>query len=109
MARILYHTTLRRNLRSILRVGLDPARSTGKLPAVWLHTAGRLEWALLHTLAKHRCRLEDVVVLEVRLPERSLRRKWRGIWYTFDAVTPMQISVRDLVLSSDEPRGTRLA
>ena len=44
----LYHATTAKNLDSIKAVGLDPNRSLGAKKLVWLHTASRREWAILH-------------------------------------------------------------
>ena len=43
-----------RNLISILGDGLLTSKSRGRLKAVWLHSAGRSEWAALHTVASPR-------------------------------------------------------
>ena len=48
------HVTLRQYLPSILAEGLDPACATGKQPLVWLHTPHRTEWAVTHTMQRHR-------------------------------------------------------
>ena len=51
---ILYHATPKSNLKSIEANGLQPRRSTGKIKGVWLHTASRRHWAILHTMKRHR-------------------------------------------------------
>ena len=83
----LYHATRKSNLESIRAEGLDPNRSTGKEAVVWLHTASRREWAILHTTEKYNCEVSDVIVIEVSVPRSKLRRRWRGIW-----VTPITIT-----------------
>ena len=85
------HATPRRNLRSILRVGIDPARSRGKLRAVWLHTAALSTWAVDHVARRHQT--DDVIVLTVRVPRSALRRSSRrGVWFCLQVITPEQIS-----------------
>lgn len=77
----LRHATPARNLPSINRAGLLTSKSQGKLPVVWLHAAGKTPWAALHTVKRHGGRIENVVVVEVDVPRRWLRRSKRGLWY----------------------------
>ena len=79
----LRHATPLRNLISILGDGLLTSKSRGRLKAVWLHAAGRSEWAALHTVARHGGRIEDVVVIEVTVPKCWLKRHGgnvKGVW-----------------------------
>jgi hypothetical protein len=78
---LLRHATQKRNLPSIERLGLLTSKSKGKLPVVWLHAPTKTAWASLHTVKRHGGRVEDVVVLEVSIPRRWLRRNRRGLWY----------------------------
>ena len=78
----LYHATRKSNLESIRAEGLDPNRSTGKEAVVWLHTASRRDWAILHIINRHKCEVSDTIVIEVSVPRSKLRRRWRGIWVT---------------------------
>ena len=57
---MLYHATLKANLDSINAKGIDPEFSQGKESVIWLHTAGRREWAILHTQKRHNCALDDI-------------------------------------------------
>jgi hypothetical protein len=87
----LRHATPARNLESILRLGILTAKSRGALKAVWLHAAGRSEWASLHTVRRHGGRVEDVVVLEVLVPRSWLKRQGgavTGIWRSVRDVPP---------------------
>ena len=77
---VLRHATPRKNLPSILRGGLLTSMSQGKLPVVWLHSPGRTSWAAMHTVKRHGGRIEGVVVIEVEVPRRVLRRHSRGLW-----------------------------
>lgn len=86
------HTTARRNLAGILRHGLLTARSKGRLPAVWFHSAAWSSWAAMHTVRRHGGRIEAVVVLEVHVPRAWLRRsKRRGLFYSLRDIPPERI------------------
>lgn len=79
----LRHATTRDRLASIQRDGLrvacaDPA---AKIQGVWLHTASHSPWAVVHTMRKHKAQLEDVVIIEVTVPRRQLKRFRTGLWY----------------------------
>jgi hypothetical protein len=85
------HATLRHNLPGILRDGIQTAKSRGRLKAVWLHAADRAHWAALHTVRRHGGRVEDVVVLEVRVPRAWLKRHGgsvEGLWRSVRDVPP---------------------
>jgi hypothetical protein len=78
---LLRHATPKRNLESIQKTGLLCSKSLGKLAVCWLHAATKTAWAALHTVKRHGGRVEDVVVLQVDVPRRWLRRSKRGLWY----------------------------
>ena len=88
---LLRHATLNRNLTSIRRGGLLTSKSQGKLPVVWLHATSKTPWATLHTVKRHGGRVENVVVLEMDVPRRWLRRSKRGLWYCPRDVPPGRI------------------
>lgn len=80
----LHHVTNRRNLRSILRTGLDPSRAIGRRKAVWGVTESRVGWAIVHTLSKPRdrnARLSDIVVIRFTIARARARRFGKGVWY----------------------------
>ena len=83
----LYHATPKANLESIQSEGLDSNRSHGKEKVIWLHTASRREWAILHTTQRHKCDVADVIIIEVEIPRSKLRRRWRGLWTTPETIT----------------------
>jgi hypothetical protein len=85
---LLRHATPARNLNSVLRHGLLCSRSLGRMPVVWLHTAGRSPWALLHTVGRHGGRPETVVIIELEVPRRWLRRSRKGLWFCRCDVPP---------------------
>lgn len=89
----LQHTTLARNIPGIMRDGIDPKRSKGRLAAVWLHVPSRKDWAIVHTLTRHGGRVSDVVVLDVTVPRSWLRRSaWRGKYYCTRVIPSDRIS-----------------
>jgi hypothetical protein len=53
--------------------------------------AGKTAWAALHTVRRHGGRVEGVIVLELDVPRRWLRRNRRGLWYTPRDVPPGRI------------------
>lgn len=93
----LFHATPRRNLASIKRRGLLTAKSKGKLPVVWLHSASKREWAMLHTMQRHGTR--EVEIIGVSASRQTLRRAGRGLWYSIVDVPPCRLTVED---NSDE-------
>jgi hypothetical protein len=85
---LLRHATPRRNLASILARGLLTAESKGRMPVVWLHSPARSAWAICHTVLRHGGLIEDVVIIEVRVPRSWLRRARSGLWYSLCDVGP---------------------
>jgi hypothetical protein len=84
----LRHATPLRNLDSIRRLGLLCAKSKGRLKVVWTHAESKTPWAMLHVVKPHGGRVEDVVILEVEVPRRWLRRNRRGLWYSKRDIPP---------------------
>jgi hypothetical protein len=79
---ILYHTTLRRLLSSILTGGLQVRRHKLRLPAVWLHGPGMLSWGVCHAVQRHGCPAGSVVCVEVSVPRSWVRRgRHKGMYY----------------------------
>ena len=78
---LLRHATILRNLPGIQRAGLLCSKSKGRLPVVWLHSTGYSSWAVLHTIKRHGGRVEGVVIVEVEIPRRWLRRSRKRLWY----------------------------
>ena len=85
---ILRHATAERRLASILRGGIDPAYSRGRILAGWLHAASSTSWAVLHVERRHQVRGSQVVVLEVDVPRSWLRRWGKGLWYCTRLIPP---------------------
>lgn len=68
-----FHVTPNRNRASIACRGLLTRKSKGKRPAVWLVTADRVEWAILHVSRRHKVEVDDVLVIEVDASELPLK------------------------------------
>jgi hypothetical protein len=88
---LLRHATLARNLPSIIKAGLLSSKSQGKLAAVWLCSAAKTLWATGHVVRRHGGRIESVVVLEIDVPRRWLRRSKKGLWYSRHDIPPDRI------------------
>ena len=86
---LLYHATPRKNLFSISQNGLDPKFAKGKSPVIWLHTHSRRHWAILHTMHRHQCSIDEVVIITVKIPKSRLRRRRRGLWITMERLTTL--------------------
>jgi hypothetical protein len=68
------------------------SRSQGRLPVVWLCSPGTSSWATLHTVRRHGGRVETVVLIELDIPRRWLRRSARKrLWYCPRDIPPERI------------------
>jgi hypothetical protein len=85
------HATLARNLPGIIKGGLLTSKSKGKLAAVWLHSPSCSGWAGWHTVKRHGGRIEEVVILELDVPRKWLRRSKRGLYYCTRDIPPERI------------------
>ena len=91
---VLRHATLARNLRSILRSGLLCSKSQGKKPVVWACAPGKTAWAYLHVIRRHGGKAQEVVVLEIDIPRRWLKRHGgvaKALWYSVNDIGPDRI------------------
>ena len=82
----LYHATPKANVESILKDGLLPHLTNGKIKATWFHTKSRRHWAIAHTQKRHNLGLDDIVILSVNIPRAKLTRRWKGIWSCAEVV-----------------------
>lgn len=80
---VLGHATTRQALASIREQGLlvEKADAAAKIRAIWLHAPSLTGWAIVHTQRKHRAHLDDVVVIEVQVSRKALRRFKAGLWF----------------------------
>jgi hypothetical protein len=90
---ILYHATTRANLTSIETDGLlvSHANPNGKIKGVWLHTRSNGAWAVLHTQKRHKVALEEVVIIELKVSRRKLKRFQTGLWYCTSDIAPASL------------------
>ena len=77
---LLRHATVLRNLPGIQRAGLLCSKSRGRLPVVWLHSPGATPWSILHTCRRHKCQVQEVVIIELAVPRKWLRRARKKLW-----------------------------
>ena len=96
----LYHATPRKFLSTIEAEGLDPQKSTGKRKEVYLHTASKRAWAVLHTQRRHKT--HDIVLIKVEVPRSKLTRRWSGLWSCAVPITKFE-DVIDADLISQSP------
>ena len=88
---LLRHATPARNLPGIIKASLLTSKSQGKLPVVWVCCRAKTAWAALHTIRRHGGRAENVVILEIDVPRRWLRRSMRGLWYCPRDIPPERL------------------
>ena len=91
----LRHATIRQALASIQAQGLlvSKADATAKIKGCWLHTPAQSAWAVVHTIRKHGAALEDVVVIEVIVPRKNLKRFRTGLWYSVQDVPATALGI----------------
>lgn len=85
------HTTERRNLESILKVGLLTSKSRGRRKAVWFTGSSRIAWAFRHCQGKRRCRPEELITLTVWVPDTWIQRYSRAVYYVMRDVPACNI------------------
>jgi len=91
---LLRHATLAKNLPGILRAGLLCSKSRGKKAVVWACAPGKTPWACLHVVRRHGGKAQEVVVLEINVPRKWLKRHGgaaKGLWYSAKDITPHSI------------------
>ena len=72
---ILLHVTVRRNLPSIYRRGIDRRLSCGARAGCWFCSSRLREWAIAHVAERHEVPVADVVVIRVNVPRAKLVRR----------------------------------
>ena len=101
---ILYHATPRKHLATIEAEGLDPMKSAGKRKEVYLHTASKRAWAVLHTQRRHKT--HDIVLIKVNIPRSKLTRRWSGLWSCSAVITEFEAVINaDLISQSPIKEG----
>jgi hypothetical protein len=64
------------------------SKSQGKRKVVWLHAPSKTAWVMLHVVKRYGGQVEDVVVIELDVPRRWLRRSRKRLWNTSSDVPP---------------------
>lgn len=80
MKDICYHVTPRRNVASILSIGLHLDFARGRVRGVWVCDAKRLPWAVAHVANHQGVRPEDMSIIAVDMTKCTLRRVREGVW-----------------------------
>lgn len=79
----LTHTTLLSNLPSIRERGILAAYSKQGRKASWYHQRRQDAWAENHVRFRHGAPADDLVHLEVEIPDSWVSRHASGIFYCF--------------------------
>jgi hypothetical protein len=74
----LYHTSPRKNLKSLLLHGVQVGLARGKLLAVWTVEKRLIGWSVNHV--QHRHSTDKTVVLEMRVPAADLTKRKDGVF-----------------------------
>lgn len=99
----LYHVTLNSNAAGIRASGLDPAKSMGKLKAVWYASEARLGWAVAHVCAKYNVSPQECSVFTVNIDyKRCKRTSLKGIYTCKSIVRPTRDPMNAAVLVSKD-------
>lgn len=85
---VLYHITPKRNLDAILANGLQPEKSQGIMPVLWLCTVSKVGWAFRHVGKHHGVSGWELAILQVKIPRSRVSRRRRGVWITTSRITP---------------------
>lgn len=82
--RTLYHVTLRKNIKSILKNGLSPKRARTKYKSVWYVSKENVSWAIEHVVRRHNVRdKKQLVVIEATVKEQNIKtNRWSGIYHS---------------------------
>jgi hypothetical protein len=92
MEMILYRTTPRRNVPSILRHGLLTAKSQGKMAVIWLHSAAKRDWAKAHVMQRHNTL--DTATFAVHVSRSTLKHAaGTGLWYSTIDIPPGRLAL----------------
>ena len=78
---VLYHVTPAPNVNNIMRVGINPALSKGKLTVSWYVNKSGITWAIAHTSLRHDLSVASLVFLTTMLPMLAVKRT--GIKHMF--------------------------
>lgn len=77
----LYHVTPHFNTESILREGVSPAFSRGKLHVSWWVEEQELMWALAHISSRYAMSVNTLAVFTASIDTAILlRTRWKGVY-----------------------------
>lgn len=85
------HGTLRKNVRSIRKNGLQAKYCTGKRRAVWVVPNGDEQRAAQHVQNRHHCLPLDVVIVEIDDKGLKFQKHGDGSFYVVGDVPPSAI------------------
>lgn len=86
-----WHVTPAMNEGSINSKGLDPDFSLGKMAVCWLVDDERLAWAIMHTSAKFRVPVDELICYKIMRTDFEAEYEYsffamRGVIYTPDTI-----------------------
>lgn len=84
-----FHVSLRRHHGSIVRLGIDPMYSRGKMMVSWFVTERMLPWAILHVMKRHQVPLSEVIAFECLVDKKHLSKRRKGIYTCQSVVDPL--------------------
>lgn len=71
---VVYHVTTRYRADLIAAKGIDPERSKGKRKCSWYVSFPMLAWAIAHVSLRHKCPLENIIVIRCTIPLADLKK-----------------------------------
>jgi len=100
----IYHVSPKKNRESILKSGIEPLHSRGRLRACWYVSRDRIEWALAHCSARHGVSVDklDVYIVESAKIPVLRRNKHRGIYNSPCRVKPYQMCKATDMIEGEE-------
>ena len=99
---VLYHVTIESNVSGITNEGVRPDLAQRNHKASWWVSKQRLEWAMLHTSARHGTPIEKLFVCAALIYWEDMKRtNLMGIYYTYELIHPESIQPAIAVLDKD--------
>lgn len=86
----LYHVTPVKNIPSILKGGIDPTFSEGRMKVSWFAESEALLWALAHVAQRRKTTMQELCIFECHIERADLTRtRWRFV-YNNANLTPVE-------------------
>lgn len=93
MTRYLFHVTTLDRVESILRGGLDPAKSKGKNRSVWMAYSLSVLYAIKHIAARKNVAINGLAIIVVRADAvQTVNSQFAGIVRSNQRVSPRLIT-----------------